>query len=116
MNYFFAVKNSSPIPRVHPLLLSLAEVFKESETSPEISSISKDDPRVLNSKYYTTPSNFPPLDAHLSGQNGTSRVSTQLALRSHQQLTAENVKGAGRVIPMKAKRTEMWRYFWVSSQ
>ena len=70
MNYFFNVKNKSPIPRTHPLLLSLTEVFKESEISPSLSSISEDDPRVLRSKYYTSPSKFPPLDVHLSGQNG----------------------------------------------
>jgi hypothetical protein len=70
MNYFCDVQNKRPIPRVHPLLLSLAEVFKESEVSPDIGSISEDDPRVLGSEYFTSPSKFPPLDMHLSGQNG----------------------------------------------
>jgi hypothetical protein len=72
MDYFFGVKNQIPIPRVHPLLLSLTEVFKESDIKPNIGSVSEDDPRILGSKYYTPPSQFPPLDIHLHGENGAS--------------------------------------------
>jgi hypothetical protein len=72
MNYFFEVKDRSPIPRVHPLLLSLSEVIEEAEMSPNLTTISEDDPRVLSSNFYASPGNFPPLDMHLSGQNGAS--------------------------------------------
>jgi hypothetical protein len=75
MNYFFDIKNQSPSPRAHPLLLSLTAVFKESEIYPNISSVSADDPRVLGSKYYTPAGEFPPLDIHLSGQSGVSHLS-----------------------------------------
>jgi len=72
MGYFFGVKNQIPIPRVHPLLLSLTEVFKESDINPNLSSVSGDDPRILGSEYYTLPSQFPPLDIHFDVQNGAS--------------------------------------------
>jgi hypothetical protein len=72
---FVVVGKSGPTPRVHPLLLSLAEVFKESHKSPQISSISEDDPRVLSNNYYTPPSEFPPLDTHFPGQNGAGPLS-----------------------------------------
>jgi hypothetical protein len=75
MNYFFDIKKQSPIPRAHPLLLSLTAVFKESEIHPNMGSVSEDDPRVLKSKYHTPAGEFPPLDIHLSGQNGVSPVS-----------------------------------------
>lgn len=72
MNYFAEVGKNGPNPRIHPLLLSLAEVFNESKGSLNISinSISEDDPRVLRSKYYTSPSELPPLDMHFSDDNG----------------------------------------------
>ena len=94
MDYFLAVKNTSPIPRVHPLLLSLTEAFKNMEVSRNISSISEDDPRVLENDYYTMPETFPPLDIHSSSQNGMYDQHilsyTEKASHSHRQLTAEN--------------------------
>lgn len=55
-------------PRVHPLLLSLSETWKASDTSPEIHSISENDPRVVGSPYYVSPSKLPPLSAHFEKQ------------------------------------------------
>ncbi len=53
MNYFVNVNTRSPTPpHVHPLLLSLALMFKESETSLNLSSVSEDNPKVLSSIYY----------------------------------------------------------------
>jgi len=70
MNYFASANGRSPTPpRIHPLLLSLGLIFQESESSPNISSVSEDNPRVLSSNYYTSPKDLPPLDIHLPGQN-----------------------------------------------
>jgi hypothetical protein len=60
------------MPRIHPLLLSLTEVVEEAEMSPKLSSISEDDPRLPRSNMYVPPGNFPPLEMHVSGQNGAS--------------------------------------------
>jgi hypothetical protein len=68
MNYFAAVKGGSRTPRVHPLLLSLSETWKVSDTSPDILSISEDDPRVIGSRYYVSPSELPPLNPHFERQ------------------------------------------------
>jgi hypothetical protein len=79
MNYFVEVKDTSPMPRIHPLLLSLTEVDKKSRgpplAAPEILSISEDDPRIIKSKHYISPENFPPLEIHTPGQNGMSSLS-----------------------------------------
>lgn len=70
MNYFFDVKERSPTLCVHPLLLSLTAALNASTDSPNISSISENDPRVLSHKYYTSLSDLPPLEIHIAGQNG----------------------------------------------
>jgi hypothetical protein len=71
MNHFATLKrNNLPIPRVHPLWLSLTEAYRESSTAPNISSVSEDDPRVLESNYYAPPKDFPPLDIHFDGKDG----------------------------------------------
>jgi hypothetical protein len=75
MNLFLDLKAGGVIPRIHPLLLSLTEAINESETSPNIASISEDDPRILNSPYYTPLREFPPLEIHSPGQNGMSSLS-----------------------------------------
>lgn len=49
-------------PRIHPLLLSLCEAWKASDTFPDIHSISEDDPRVIGSAYYISPSEVQPLN------------------------------------------------------
>ncbi len=60
MNYFVNVNTRSPTPpHVHPLLLSLALMFKESETSLNLSSVSEDNPKVLSSIYYASPKDLP---------------------------------------------------------
>ncbi|KAH9016602.1 hypothetical protein EDB84DRAFT_1567170 [Lactarius hengduanensis] len=75
-DYYFRANTSSPTPlRIHPLLLSLMEAFREHEDSPNISSVSENDPKVLSSNYYTSPSNLPPLDIHFPGQNGADPLS-----------------------------------------
>jgi hypothetical protein len=78
MNYFAMVKYRHPIPCTHPLLLSLTEAFNESSKSPNIGSVSEDDPRVLRNPYYTSPKDFPVMNVHLSGQNGVPQLSESL--------------------------------------
>jgi hypothetical protein len=76
MNYFFGASDGSPNSlRVHPLLLSLTAAFAKSDKSPDIGSVSEDDPRVSSSCYYTAPSDLPPLNIHFPGQNGTAHHS-----------------------------------------
>src|SRR6267378_3733282 len=70
MLYFYEVSRGSQTPpRVHPLLLSLSETWCASDISPNLSSISEDDPRVFKSKYYVPPRELPPLDASFSGDD-----------------------------------------------
>jgi hypothetical protein len=100
MNYFASVKNKRPIPRIHPLLLSLSEAFSKSDTSLDISSISEDDPKVLGSMHYTSSSEFPPMDIHLSGDNGMhlfSDLSITFTSALVRQLTVKNVRGVSSV-------------------
>jgi len=66
MNYFEGVsRESGTPPKVHPLLLSLSEAWCSSD-SPDILSVSEDDPRVFESQYYVPPTELPPLDVYLS--------------------------------------------------
>ena len=87
MDYFVTVKNECPIPRTHPLLLSLTEAFNENSISPNLTDVSKDDPRVLRNPYYTSAKDFPPLDPHLSGQNGASLLSESLTFNDITRIT-----------------------------
>jgi hypothetical protein len=64
--------------RVHALLLSLTETINASETNPDISAISENDERALRYPLYTLPSELPPLEIHVSGQNGASPLSNQI--------------------------------------
>jgi len=68
MNYFEEVKRGSRTPRIHPLLLSLSEAWKVSDTSPDIHSISESDPRVIGSPYYVSPNELLLLNAHVERQ------------------------------------------------
>jgi hypothetical protein len=69
MSYFEEVERGSQTPpRIHPLLLSLSETWKVSDTSPDIHSISENDPRVIGSHYYVSPSELPPLNPHFGRQ------------------------------------------------
>ena len=71
--YANAYKRNSNTPiRIHPLLLSLKETIAASETDPDICAISENDKRVTGNDLYTSPSEFPPLEIHFSGGNGTS--------------------------------------------
>ncbi|KAH9038878.1 hypothetical protein EDB85DRAFT_1887644 [Lactarius pseudohatsudake] len=75
-DYYFRANTSSPTPlRIHLLLLSLMEAFREHEDSLNISSVSENNPKGLSSNYYTSPSNLPPLDIHFPGQNGADPLS-----------------------------------------
>ena len=68
MNYFEqASRRLRNPPRIHPLLLSLAEAWNASNSSPNFHSISENDPRVISSRYYTSASELPPLNIHFSG-------------------------------------------------
>jgi hypothetical protein len=91
MNYYANAKQTCPeAPHVHPLLLSLTEAYSESESAPNISSVSEDDPRALRSNHYTSPSDLPPLDIHFRGKNGASPSVKLMNLSSHQQGAAES--------------------------
>ena len=61
--------------RVHPLFLSLTVEFAKSDKSPDIGSVSENDPRTLSDDYYTPPSDLPPLNIHFPGQNGVTYLS-----------------------------------------
>ena len=60
---------------VHPLFLSLTMAFAKSDKSPDIGSVSENDPRTLSNDYYTPPSNLPPLNIHFPGKNGVTYLS-----------------------------------------
>jgi hypothetical protein len=79
MNFFNEARKKKPnlSVRVHPLLLSLSETINASEINPDISAISENDERALRSKYYASPDSLPPLEIHLSSQNGPSLLSNQ---------------------------------------
>jgi hypothetical protein len=69
--------NSNSTIRIHPLLLSLSETIDASETNPDISAISEDDERALESKFYVPPNTLPSLEIHFLGRNGVSTLSNQ---------------------------------------
>ncbi|KAH9012496.1 hypothetical protein EDB85DRAFT_2158982 [Lactarius pseudohatsudake] len=76
VDYYFSANKRNPIPLcIHPLLVSLMEVFKEGRVSVNMSSVSENDPRILSSNYYTSPKNLPLLNIHLQGQNGADPIS-----------------------------------------
>jgi hypothetical protein len=74
MNFFASACERNPEHKIraHPLLLSLTEVINSSETNPNMSAVSENDERVVGSRFYTSPTEFPPLEIHFSGQNGLS--------------------------------------------
>ncbi|KAH9173121.1 hypothetical protein EDB89DRAFT_1905618 [Lactarius sanguifluus] len=73
MNYFEeAARGCQTPPRVHPLLLSLSEAWSASDTSPDIHSISENDPRVIGNPYYILPSELPLLNSHIPGNSNKS--------------------------------------------
>lgn len=77
MDYFVKAKESAmkkglADPRVHPLFLSLAGAYDESEDTPNISSVHEEDSRIFRSNYYTPAKNLPPLDIHFCGKNGVT--------------------------------------------
>jgi hypothetical protein len=57
--------------------LSLTEAISRSERDPNISAVSENDERVFGDEYYTSPTEFPPLEIHFSGQNGLSSLSSK---------------------------------------
>ena len=76
VDYYCDAITRSHVPlRIHPLLLSLMEVFKEGGVTVNISSVSENDSRILSSNYYTSPKNLPLLNIHLPGQNGADPIS-----------------------------------------
>jgi hypothetical protein len=77
MNYFEEVSRGSQTPHIHPLLLSLCEAWKASDTFPDIHSISEDDPRVIGSAYYISPSELPPLNWRTPGIGSPSAARLQ---------------------------------------
>jgi hypothetical protein len=97
LNYFVEIKNNSPIPRIHPILLSLAEAFNKSNKSPELNLVSEEDPRVIGKKDYTPPSEFPPLEIHLYEGNSVSFCLLPVASYSHRQLNVGSAGGGSKV-------------------
>lgn len=91
MNYFEeASRGGQRSLRIHPLLLSLCKAWNASDTSPDISSISDNDPRVTEDAFYVPASELPPLNAHLSENNN------HLGIGSHSAATSrpkDNRKG-----------------------
>ena len=78
MNFYEArSRSSNSTIRIHPLLLSLTETIDASETNPDISAISENDERALGHRFYTSPSELPPLEIHFSGRCGLSLPSNQ---------------------------------------
>lgn len=74
MNYFaFASGGHPPYPRFHPLLCSLSEAINESETAPNIGTVSEDDPRALRSNFYTSPNDLPSLDIVFDDECGVAQ-------------------------------------------
>jgi hypothetical protein len=69
--------NTNPIIHVHPLLLSLTETIDASDTNSDISFVSENDERVLESNFYVSPSTLPLLEIHFSGQNSLSLLFNQ---------------------------------------
>ncbi|KAF8262958.1 hypothetical protein EI94DRAFT_1704378 [Lactarius quietus] len=63
-------------PHIHLLFLSLTDVISQTRNSPDISTVSENDPRALRSNYYTAPSDLPLLDIHFNGQNGATQTVT----------------------------------------
>jgi hypothetical protein len=77
MNHFSTVKREGlPTPCVHLLWLSLSAVYHKSDTAPNISSVSEDDPRALRSNFYTSPDSLPPLDINFNGKGGAAQSVT----------------------------------------
>ncbi|KAF8274188.1 hypothetical protein EI94DRAFT_1696131 [Lactarius quietus] len=77
MVYFTnAISRSRMHPHIHLLFLSLTEAISQTGNSPDISTVSENDPRALRSNYYTAPSILPPLDIHFNGQNGVTQTVT----------------------------------------
>lgn len=65
MNYFEeASRGGQRSLRVHPLLLSLCKAWNASATSPDICSISDNDPRVMEDAFYVPASELPPLNGN----------------------------------------------------
>ena len=62
-----------PYPHFYPLLCSLSEAMKKSETAINISLISEDDPRALRSNFYTSPNELPSLDILFDDENGVAQ-------------------------------------------
>jgi hypothetical protein len=100
MNYFASVQNRLPVPRIHPLLLSLSETLDKSNVLLNISSISECDPRILGLSRYTPSSEFPSLDIHISDNNGVHLFfdpSFALTSTPIRQLIVLNVRAASTV-------------------
>ena len=81
--YYNASTRTHTRPCVHPLFLSLTAVFKESDQTPNISSVSEFDLRAERDNYYMPPSVLPPLDIHFDGQNGMAQTVTLMILGLH---------------------------------
>jgi hypothetical protein len=104
MRVFANARGRNLTVRVHPLLLSLTMAINESETNPDLSTISENDARILGNDFYTLPSAFPPLEIHISGQNGPSltlhlnRLFSQIGSRlprMYGSCSSRKLRGAG---------------------
>ncbi|KAH9012164.1 hypothetical protein EDB85DRAFT_1900508 [Lactarius pseudohatsudake] len=117
VDYYFDANTRSHIPlRIHPLLLSLMEAFKEGGVTVNISSVSENDPRILSNNLYTLARNLPLLNIHSPGQNGvdplsgthvcplTSAASCQECMGSSASETLAAIGSSTTPIPRKRKK------------
>lgn len=92
MNYYADAKARREMPPcIHPLLLSVIKWFNESKVTPDISSISEDDPRALKSSILL----LPMISHHWMyisvAKMVRGLISNYMFLCSHQQRAARNV-------------------------
>jgi hypothetical protein len=117
VDYYCDAITRSHVPlRIHPLLLSLMEVFKEGGVTVNISSVSENDSRILSSNYYTSARDLPLLNIHSPGQNGvdplsgthvcplTSAASCQECMGSSASETSAAIGSSTTPIPRKRKK------------
>jgi hypothetical protein len=93
MTYYKDATEINTTPRIHPLLLSLCLEKGENETSPNMYSVSVNDPRAAKDRTYTPIEYFPPLDIHSTGQSCMSPVydADGFTVTLSRQITVRNV-------------------------
>ena len=93
MRYYQEAERINTTPRIHPLLTSLCLEIERDEESPNIYSVSVDDPRAAKDRTYTPTVYFPPLDIHSPGKTCASPIcdADGLILTLPRQINVKNV-------------------------